>query len=118
MRPTIWKHITYFGQRCVVGCDARCDKAWGMNSRPRRPNDDDAYVSDSELGVAPIDPGTYEGECAKPTQRPMTGEAMNKWCVRECERSSTADTLDDVSVSDFFRPATTDRSATDRDGGV
>jgi hypothetical protein len=103
MNPTLTKRITYFGQSVFVGCDGQCDKAWGMQVRPRVPGDDDKYLPDSELGVAPIDPGTYEGECAKPTRRPMTGDAMNKWCVRQCERSDMADHLDDVSVPDFFR---------------
>lgn len=36
------------------------------------------------MGEAPADPGTYEGGDAKPT---YLGERLNKWCVRECERS-------------------------------
>jgi len=33
--------------------------------------------------MAPIDPGTYEGGWKKPEDK-----QMNKWCARECERSS------------------------------
>jgi len=85
----IVKRISYFGQPVLVGCDARCDKAWGHQSRPRvdlDPNDDDdcMWLADDELGVAPQDPGTYEGGHGKPA-RP--DDRLNKWCVRECERS-------------------------------
>lgn len=74
--------IVYFGQRAKVACDGNCAKAWGRSQRPTRDGEDD-YVPDAELGIAPVDPGTYEGEDSKPlsvTQFP------NKWCVRECER--------------------------------
>jgi hypothetical protein len=105
MNPVLTKRITYFGQPAVVGCDARCEKAWGINSRPRvqlsAKNDDDyAYLADPELGWAPADPGTYEGGDGKPS---APCERMNRWCVRECERSDMQDTLDDVSVPDFSR---------------
>ena len=103
----IWKHITYFSQPAVVGCDGKCDKAWGINQRPSVPlggdPDDYAWLADSELDTAPTDPGTYEGGDAKPMQRPMTGDAMNKWCVRECERSDVAQSADDLDIRDFAR---------------
>ncbi len=84
----IFKRITYFGQSAAVACDARCDKAWGRNNRPcieLAPDDPDdtAYLADGELGIAPADPGTYEGGDAKPR---TPAERLNKWCVRECER--------------------------------
>jgi hypothetical protein len=47
--------------------------------------DDFAWLSDDELGDAPVDPGTYEGGHAKPVGA-TSAEHMNKWCVRECER--------------------------------
>lgn len=81
------KSIRYFDQPCAVACDAKCHKAWGINNRPRvcfDDEDDYAYLADDELGDAPADPGTYEGGQGKP-QHPT--ERMNKWCVRECERS-------------------------------
>ena len=67
----IKKEINYFGQKAMICCDEKCDKAWGINSRPKiqldENNEDDyAYLSDDELGIAPIDPHTYEGSQAKP----------------------------------------------------
>lgn len=82
--------VTYFGQRVIVSCDGKCNKAWGIQNRPRiylkgEDVDGDDYVSlaDDELGEAPADPGTYEGDQAKP---PSALYFPNKWCVRECER--------------------------------
>ena len=101
------KTITYFGQQAKVACDGKCNKAWGRNSRPkiypeisldkvfntypRNKNinlDNFLFCSDDELGTAPSDPGTYEGRDGKPID---ISEAMNKWCVRECERCSISD---------------------------
>jgi hypothetical protein len=86
----------------VLACDARCNKAWGINNRPRvslsEDDEDFAFLSDTELGVAPFDPGTYEGGHAKPI---TTSDRLNKWCYRECERSAEAATLDDISLPDF-----------------
>jgi hypothetical protein len=87
----VHKTITFAGQSAVVLCDGNCRKAWGVNSRPKvvltKGDDDDYfYIPDGELGVAPEDPGTYEGGCGKPS--PEDGpDRMNTWCVRECERS-------------------------------
>ncbi len=83
--------ITYFGQTAKVGCDGKCGKAWGSNSRPKvfltndpEENPDNFYwLSDAELEIAPKDPGTYEGGEGKPSH---PGAFPNKWCVRECER--------------------------------
>ncbi len=81
--------ITYFGQPARVNCDRNCSKAWGINNRPKvqlsADEDDYAYLSDDELGIAPIDPGTYEGGIANPLS---PDEFPTKWCVRECERSN------------------------------
>jgi len=75
--------IIYFGKKVKVTCDNKCEKAWGFNSRPRKElKDGFDYLTDAELGDAPIDPGTYEGGYGKP----MHPEKHNKWCVRECER--------------------------------
>lgn len=83
----IAKAIMYFGQPSVIACDARCSKAWGVNSRPKvqlsADEDDYEYLADDELGDAPDDPGTYEGGQAKPRH---PAELLNKWCARECER--------------------------------
>jgi hypothetical protein len=85
------KLITFCGQKAKVACDGRCDKAWGIDKRPRvqlgdgSNPDDYVWLSDDEVGEAPTDPGTYAGDHAKPIG--ATGaEHMNKWCVRECER--------------------------------
>lgn len=79
--------ITYFGQPAKVICDRNCSKAWGINLRPKTQlsNDEDDYVylTDGELGEAPVDPGTYEGGFGKPS---LPDVFPNKWCVRECER--------------------------------
>ena len=84
------RSILFCGSTVAVSCDGKCHKAWGMNHRPSvrlNPHDEDdyAYKADHELGEAPVDPGTYEGSCAKPDQ---PEDRLNKWCVRECERSS------------------------------
>lgn len=79
--------IIYFDQSAKVACDENCGKAWGINNRPKvqlsEDENDYAYLSDSELEDAPIDPGTYEGGVGKPTS---AAEFPTKWCVRECER--------------------------------
>ena len=77
----IRKSITFCGQPATIACDANCEKAWGLNSRPRRA--DDSFVPDPELGTAPVDPGTTEGGHPKPR---TPEERLNKWCARECER--------------------------------
>lgn len=61
--------------------------------------DDYCYLADDELGTAPIDPGTIEGEDSKPI---LPSERLNKWCCRECERSIIVDDID-VAV-DFELP--------------
>ena len=102
------KIIQYFGKPCKVACDENCKKAWGLNSRPKEivsdVEDDVVWLADSELGEAPDDPGTYEGGHAKPTCR---AEMLNKWCVRECERSErtlTSQTVDhEIKLPDWSK---------------
>lgn len=103
------KSITFCGQPARVACDGLCSNAWGANSRPRimlgdHP-DDYAFLSDAEAGPAPADPGTTEGGQRKPAI--ATGpEHMNKWCVRECERSVMTDPRDldgPLILRDFSR---------------
>lgn len=81
------KIIKYCGQPMKVNCDGNCKKAWGINLRPRVQFSDDyddyEYLADTEVGIAPEDPGTYEGDHAKPYDY---SEFPNKWCVRQCER--------------------------------
>lgn len=76
-----------FGRKIVLACDGKCEKAWGRNTRPRRT--DDEYLADDELGIAPADPGTYEGEDSKPA-----AQQHNRWCFRECERSTSCSLTD------------------------
>jgi len=82
------KIITYCRQKAKVACDEKCNKAWGINNRPKiefdkNDPDDNAMLSDDELGEAPVDPGVYEDGHGKPIN---SDEFPNKWCVRECER--------------------------------
>lgn len=84
------KEILYFGQKVKLVCDGKCNKAWGINNRPRQQidfNNEDDYVflADDELGIAPESLGTSEGGCVKPLN---IEDRLNKWCCRECERSS------------------------------
>lgn len=96
------------GQPVTVACDGRCEKAWGSHRRPRLQLGyalaDFAYLADDELGDAPVDPGTHEGDEAKPTS---PEQRLNKWCVRECERSVMVDRNDEATTSidlpDFSR---------------
>jgi hypothetical protein len=104
----IIKGITFAGKPVVVGCDAKCNKAWGRNSRPQKhfdEADDFAYLPDGDLGEAPIDPGTYEGGHAKPTS---LKQAPNKWCVRECERCAMTNVIPkqmgELKLPDFSKP--------------
>ena len=105
------RRIVYCGQPAVVVCDAKCSKAWGLNSRPQIDLSDDpddfAFLADGELGDAPDDPGTYEGGHAKPLS---ADQRLNKWCVRQCERSAmslpASDTAEapDMSIRSYNQP--------------
>jgi len=77
------QRIVFCGSQYDVACDRRCDKAWGINMRPR--HDEGRFLADCELDDAPADPGTYEGMDAKPPGPSWQG-SLNRWCVRECER--------------------------------
>ena len=99
----IAKEIVYFRHKLILVCDARCDKAWGMHSRPRvelsAVNENDwAFLADNELGQAPDDPGTAEGDHRKPQ---IPSERLNKWCCRECERSLRVKPGEDFELPDF-----------------
>lgn len=91
--------IIYFGQSMKVACDEKCNKAWGINTRPKvafdqNDEDDFAWLPDQELGEAPDDTGIYEGGQGKPIS---PAQIPNKWCVRECERCTRSD-LGEVDV--------------------
>jgi hypothetical protein len=95
------KNITFCGKEAKVACDGNCNKAWGINSRPSN-EDKSEWLSDTELDDAPVDPGTYEGGDAKPSD---SSQFPNKWCVRECERCSITpydgNVEDDLKLRDF-----------------
>lgn len=110
MKPAILaKPILFSSHPCTIACDGRCDKAWGINGRPSKrfseDEDDHAYLADDELGEAPgpgKTVGLSEGGDIKPSARPLhDGRLMNKWCTRECERSSTLDPGEPLMVRDF-----------------
>lgn len=99
------KEVVFFGHKVVIACDERCDKAWGLNCRPSvqlDPNDYDdfAFLADDELGIAPEDPGTYEGSCGKPIEE---SEKLNKWCCRQCERCIMCDLGEEIKLRDFSK---------------
>lgn len=104
------KIIFYNGETIKIGCDEKCNKAWGVNNRPKieldpdhiHPDYDDdiAFLSDDGLGDAPIDPGTYEGGQAKPIHK---HEIPNKWCARECERCVWSDVDEPLKFKDFSK---------------
>ena len=86
--------VTYFGQPLAVMCDGRCDKAWGRTQRPEHPNGE--WFRDNELGYAPVNPGTYEGGEGKPL--PPSAKLSSKWCIRECERCTWANSMGRAAV--------------------
>lgn len=98
--------IKAFGRDLVLACDGKCSKAWGRNCRPRAVPTaynldeigDPPYLTDSESAIAPIDPGTYEGDCGKPLS-----PVHNKWCFRECERSKSCEVAEfpSLGLDDF-----------------
>lgn len=92
----IQKQIIFFGARMILACDGNCAKAWGSEGRPRKQlskNEDDyVYLGDGLIGTAPPPGKTAiydEGGCCKPSATPVTdGQLLNKWCARQCERST------------------------------
>lgn len=100
------KDITYFGDKVTIACDGKCSKAWGINGRERvdfDPNDEDdyAFLADDELGIAPDDPGSYEGCDGKPDAWSADPQKMNRWCARECERRSWHKPGEPIVLRDF-----------------
>lgn len=118
MRPLITYGV-FCGFSVRFVCDRRCEKAWGMNSRPYRAfpevsaegvalmvaagitrgDDFHEYLADGEVDEAPANPGTYEADHGKP----MHPAQHNKWCVRECERCETVDPGKPLYVHDFTK---------------
>lgn len=90
----IARQIIFFGKPACVCCDKQCHKAWGINQRPKvqlsKTDPDDYYfLADHEIAEdAPANPRSYEGGDAKPTAyEDPENHLLNKWCIRECERS-------------------------------
>ena len=108
----ISKKIVFFGKDCVVACDGRCDKAWGHNGRPRTKlsvnPDDYVYLADEKLDKAPGPGDTNilsEGCDLKPSAVPVTdGEVINRWCTRECERSTFVGMDEPLVLRDMSNP--------------
>lgn len=101
------KEITFFEQSCILSCDGKCHKAWGLNGRPYTqldPNNDDDIVwhSDEELGIAPITTGMSEGFHGKP-ENITSSDEMNKWCARECERCTKTRPNEPIVLKDWSK---------------
>jgi hypothetical protein len=67
--------ILYSGKRCLAVCDRKFNKGWGFNAdRPQwrdPPEPDDViWFADGEAGIAPANPGSYEGGQGKPSTPP------------------------------------------------
>ncbi len=101
------QRINFCDQLVDVACDRRCDKAWGINGRPQRQlsedPDDYVFLSDNELGTAPFPSTTAESADMKPSATSHLGP-LNKWCVRECERSVMVDAGEPIELPDFDHP--------------
>ncbi len=104
------KLIRYFGEEKVLACDGKCDKAWGINGRPKRQlsedGDDYVFIGDGEFGEA-LAPGPgetvaiAEGCDIKPENSDGFG---NKWCTRECERTAMVDLGEPIDLPDMTNP--------------
>jgi hypothetical protein len=99
------REILFFGRRVILACDAKCTKAWGINSRPSilldaMNPDDYVWMADDELERAPVDPGTYEFTDGKPRRKL---DRLNRWCARECERSRMVPVGAPITLRDFSK---------------
>lgn len=98
----IAKRIPLYGSESIIACDGRCEKAFGLNSRPTKQLSDDpddfCYLADDEVGTAPADPGTYEGGEGKPDAQ---HKLQSKWCARECERCGTFGPTELIDLPDL-----------------
>lgn len=108
----IIKEIKAYGDTVFIGCDAKCEKAFGLNGRPAvqlSENENDyAFLSDSEVGIAPTSGKTAiveEGSDTKPDAN-IPESLLNKWCFRECERCVVASSKDELTLPDYTKRLT------------
>lgn len=106
-RDALVSYGRFCGQPIAITCDMKCNKAWGINARPKvyltdeeEDPDDYAFLADDEVGEAPAKPGSWEGPDTKPLEVP---EEHNKWCARECERSEVIDRGKPLVLRSFDR---------------
>lgn len=99
------KEITAFGRRLVIGCDGKCESAFGINGRPYEQLSDDpddiVWLSDDEAGKAPESGKTKfyaEGVDLKPASKE---NMLNRWCFRECERCAKAEIGEELKLEDW-----------------
>jgi hypothetical protein len=104
------RKVTMYGAPCVLACDGRCDKAWGINRRPKRQLsadvDDYVFLGDAELGTVG-ERTTWEGGEGRPSNlalRPEDSARMNKWCARECKRCTVVGPSDPIRLRDLRSP--------------
>ena len=98
--------VQSFTGPCVIACDGKCHKAWGIQCRPaiqldEIDLDDFCWLSDDEIeGDAPRNPGTSEGGWYKPLSH---DQFPNKWCSRQCERSIIVSEKSQITLKDFSK---------------
>lgn len=108
------KRVSMYGQPTILACDGRCDKAWGIQARPRKKlsadEDDYVYKPDSALGRAPAPGKTAilsEGGDIKPSASALgenDGDRMNRWCARQCERCERCKPEEPIKLRDMEHP--------------
>lgn len=90
----------------TISCDGKCHKAWGVNGRrlengnirmASSDEEDVIYLSDNDVPDVANTSQFLEGGEGKPE---IIGK-HNKWCMRECERSSWTKGLEDPKILDF-----------------
>jgi hypothetical protein len=97
--------ITWFGRRCLLTCDHKCEFAWGIDAcHVIDPNgfsrsieydedDDNVLLADHEIDPNLRMPDYLGG-------RP---ETHGKWCARECERSTIIEAGEPIRYLDFSK---------------
>ena len=101
------KQVQAYGEQRIIGCDGKCNKAWGVMCRPSvdldgKDEDNNYMLGDDDLDDAPQDPGTYEGGHGKPYNA-VSGDDMNKWCFRQCERCVVCKVGEELELKDWSK---------------